>query len=238
MTNASTLASDRAFLAVATLLFGGSVAMTIVWCVSMSAMSGMPMPGGWTMTMMWMRMPGQTWLEGAASFVGMWTVMMMAMMLPSLVVALLRLRGAVRRSGHARPGVLTVFAGTGYFFVWGIAGALIYPAGVALAALAMRQPELSRAAPFAIGAVVAFGLAVQFSPWKGRQLACWRALDRLCVAPPTAARAWRTGLQLGWDCIRCGGNLMVILLVLGVMDLGVMAAITVVMTFERVLPAA
>jgi hypothetical protein len=40
----------------------------------MSAM-GMPMPGGWTMSMAWMRMPGQTWLGAATSFLGMWVVM-------------------------------------------------------------------------------------------------------------------------------------------------------------------
>ncbi len=31
----------------------------------------MPMPGGWTMEMMWMRMPGQTG-PAAAAFLGMW----------------------------------------------------------------------------------------------------------------------------------------------------------------------
>jgi hypothetical protein len=46
-------------------------------------MSEMPMPGGWTMSMMWMRMPGQTWLAVAASFTGMWLVMMAVMMLRS-----------------------------------------------------------------------------------------------------------------------------------------------------------
>ena len=34
------------------------------------------MPGGWTMAMAWMRMPGQTWPGAAASFLGMWVVMM------------------------------------------------------------------------------------------------------------------------------------------------------------------
>ena len=52
---------------------------------SMAAMGGMPMPGGWTMSMMWMRMPDQTWPGAAASFLGMWAVMMAAMMLPSLI---------------------------------------------------------------------------------------------------------------------------------------------------------
>src|SRR5207302_5508750 len=67
---------------VAALLFASSAAVTIVWCASMSAMGEMPMPGGWTMSMAWMRMPGQTWSGAAASFLGMWVVMMVAMMLP------------------------------------------------------------------------------------------------------------------------------------------------------------
>ena len=53
------------------------------------------MPGGWTMSMAWMRMPGQTWPAAAAAFLGMWVVMMVAMMLPSLVLMLRRYRQAV-----------------------------------------------------------------------------------------------------------------------------------------------
>jgi predicted metal-binding membrane protein len=53
----------------------------------MSAMGEMPMPGGWTMSMAWMRMPRQTWPGAAASFLGMWVVMMVAMMMPSLLPA-------------------------------------------------------------------------------------------------------------------------------------------------------
>jgi predicted metal-binding membrane protein len=56
----------------------------------MSAMGGMPMPGGWTMSMAWMRMPDKTWAGAAASFVGMWAVMMAAMMLPFLAPMLQR----------------------------------------------------------------------------------------------------------------------------------------------------
>jgi predicted metal-binding membrane protein len=48
-------ASQRAFFAVSSLLFAASVAATTVWCASMSAMGDMPMPGGWTMSMAWMR---------------------------------------------------------------------------------------------------------------------------------------------------------------------------------------
>jgi len=86
----------RTFLGVSALLFAASVAVTIAWCTSMSAMGGMPMPGGWTMSMTWMRMPGQTWPGAAASFLGMWIVMTVAMMLPALLPALRRYRAAVR----------------------------------------------------------------------------------------------------------------------------------------------
>src|SRR4030095_10863342 len=78
---ASERTSQRAFVGVSALLFVASSAVTIVWCTSMSAMGGMPMPGDWTMSMAWMRTPGQTWPEAAASFLGMWIVMMVAMML-------------------------------------------------------------------------------------------------------------------------------------------------------------
>ena len=81
---ASERTSHRAFVGISALLFAASAALTIVWCTSMSAMRRMPMPGGWTMSMVWMRMPGQSWPEAAASFIGMWVVMMVAMMLPSL----------------------------------------------------------------------------------------------------------------------------------------------------------
>ena len=79
-----------------------SAAVTIAWGASMSAMGGMPMPGGWTMSMTWMRMPGQTWPGAAASFLGMWIVMMVAMMLPSLVPMLWRYR-ELRRQRREAP---------------------------------------------------------------------------------------------------------------------------------------
>jgi len=48
-------ASQQAFFGISALLFAASAAVTIVWCASMSAMGEMPMPGGWTMSMAWMR---------------------------------------------------------------------------------------------------------------------------------------------------------------------------------------
>src|SRR5262245_3798490 len=109
-------ASELAFLGTCALVFAARAAVTMVWCSSMSAMGEMPMPGGWTMSMAWMRMPGQTWPVAAASFLGMWVVMMVAMMLPSLVPMLGRYRRAVARTHGTRLGRLTALVGLGYFF--------------------------------------------------------------------------------------------------------------------------
>jgi predicted metal-binding membrane protein len=230
----SARASERAFFAVAALLFAGSAATTIAWCASMSAMGGMTMPGDWTMSMAWMRMPGQSWPDAAASFLGMWVVMMMAMMLPSLVPMLSRYRDAVRASGELELDRLTALAGAGYFFVWALLGIAAFPLGAVLAALEMELPALSRAVPVAIGVVVLIAGVLQFTAWKARHLACCReAPGHGRSLPSDAGTAWRHGLRLGFHCSYCCGGLMAILLVIGVMDLRAMAAVSIAITVER-----
>ncbi len=94
---------EPAFFAISALLFVASAVVTIVWCGPMSAMGEMPMPGDWTMSMAWMLMPGpDVARSAAASFLGMWIVMMVAMMLPSLVPMLWRYRRAVGTEGPTR----------------------------------------------------------------------------------------------------------------------------------------
>lgn len=235
--------SQRAFFGVSALLFAVSAAVTIAGAASMSAMGEMPMPGGWAMSAAWMRMCGQTWPGVAASFLGMWVVMMVAMMLPSLVPMLWRYREAVGGSGQARLGWLTVWVGVGYFFVWTAFGMAVFPLGVALAALEMELPALARAVPLAVGVIVLIAGALQFTVWKARRLACCRATPgrrlMLCASPASpadAATAWRHGLRLGLECSYCCAGLTMVLLVAGVMDLRVMAAVTAAITIERLAP--
>ena len=225
-----------AFVGVSTLLFATSVAVTIVWCGSMSAMGGMWMPGDWTMSMAWMRRPGQTWPGAAASFLGMWVVMTAAMMLPSLVPMLWRYRQAVGRPGETRLGRLTALVGAGYFFVWTVLGMAAFPLGVALAAVEMERPALARAVPSAVGVIVLIAGVLQFTAWKARQLACCREAPGRAFAPDVGT-AWRYGLRLGLECSRCCGGLMTILLVIGVMDLPAMAVVAAAITAERLAPA-
>ena len=230
--------SQRTFLGIAALLFFASAALTIAWCGSMSAMGGMAMPGGWTMSMAWMRMPGQTWSGAAASFLGMWILMMAAMMLPSLVPMLWRYRKAVDRMGETRLGRLTALVGAGYFFVWTAFGMAAFPVGVALAAVEMQLPALARAVPIATGVVVLIAGALQFTAWKAHHLACCRAApERGRALPADAGTAWRHGLRLGFHCGCCSAGLTAILLVIGVMDLRAMAVVTAAVTIERLAPA-
>jgi predicted metal-binding membrane protein len=230
--------SRQTFFGLSALLFAASAAVTIVWSASMSAMGEMPMPGGWTMSMGWTRMPGQTWSGAAASFLGMWVVMMVAMMLPSLVPMLWRYRQAVGRTGAGRLSRLTVLVGAGYFFVWTVLGMAAFPLGVALTTIEMQLPALARAVPIAIGALVLTAGSLQFTAWKMRHLACCREAPGRCRTPPAdAGTAWRHGLRLGLHCGHCCFGPMAILLSLGMMDLRVMAVVTAAITLERLAPA-
>jgi predicted metal-binding membrane protein len=204
----------------------------------MSALGGIPMPGGWTMSMVWMRMPGQTWPGAAASFLGMWVVMMVAMMLPSLLPMLRRYRATVGSAVPSQLGRLTALVGVGYFFVWTLFGMAAFPLGVALAALEMRQPPLARAVPFAVGAVVLLAGLLQLTAWKARQLACCREAPGYGrTLPVDAGTAWRHGLRLGAHCSRCCAGMMAILLCIGVMDLRAMVVVAAAITVERLAPA-
>jgi predicted metal-binding membrane protein len=204
----------------------------------MSAMGEMPMPGGWTMSMVWTRMPGQTWPGVAASFLGMWLVMMVSMMMPSLVPMLRRYRKAVGTTGDTRLGRLTALAGAGYFFVWTAFGMAAFPLGVALAAIEMHRPALARAVPITVGVVVLIAGSLQLTAWKARHLACCRqAPGRGRTLPADVGTAWRHGLALGVHCSHCCAGLMAILLVIGVMDLRAMAVVAAAITLERLTPA-
>jgi predicted metal-binding membrane protein len=228
--------SPQAYFAVPALLFAVSTAVTIIWGASMSKMGGMPMPGGWTMSMTWM--PGQDWSAAALSFLTMWAVMMMAMMMPSLVPMLLRYRQAIGIKSSGHTGWLTVLAGAGYFFVWIVFGIIVFPLGVALATAAMQLPGLSQAVPVVVAVVVLVAGLLQFTDWKAQQLACCRqAAGCSSEMQASRGRAWLQGLRFGLHCSQCCFGLIAILLVTGVMDLRMMAIVAAAITAERLAPA-
>jgi predicted metal-binding membrane protein len=228
----------RTFFGIIALLFIASSVLTVVWCRSMSAMAEMPMPGGWGMSMTWMSMSGQSRFSATRSFLVMWDIMMLAMMLPSLVPMLLHYRHAVEKTNAGRLGWLTALVGLGYFLVWTIVGLVVFLLGVELNAILMQYKELSLIVPVAVGIVVLTAGLLQFSRWKLYQLTCCRALPfRGQMAPGDACTAWKHGLRLGIQCSRCSAGLMSILLVIGMMNLFGMVIITFAITIERLAPA-
>jgi predicted metal-binding membrane protein len=181
--------------------------------------------------MMWMRMPGQTWPGAAASFLGMWVVMMVAMMLPTLIPMLWRYREAAENAGAARLAWVTALVSVGYFFVWTVFGVAVYPVGVVLSAIEMQRP-------IAVGATVLIIGLLQFTKGKARRVACRLAAHRQGDEQSSnAITAWRHGLRLGMHCVQCCAGLMMVPLIMGVMDLRVMGAVTAAITIERIAPA-
>jgi predicted metal-binding membrane protein len=234
--DASAPSVPAAFFGVAALLFAASVIATIACSGSMAAMGGLPMPGGWMLPVMWTRMCGESWLHAAASFLTMWTAMLPAMMLPALIPVLWRFRLACRRTAANAADRLTAVVGAGYFVVWVLLGAAIFPLGAALAAIELQQPILARAAPLATGTVVLIAGAMQFTAWKADHLACFRDTPRHLLSAD-AATAFRHGLRLGLHCSAGSAGLTAILLVLGMMDLRIMAAVTAATILERLAPS-
>jgi predicted metal-binding membrane protein len=211
--------------------------MTVDCCVSMSGMGGMSMPGGWTMSMAWMRMPGQTWLGAAASFLGMWVAMMVAMMLPSLVPMLWRYRLTVERIADTRLGPLTTLVGLGYFLVSTMFGMAIFLVGIALSAIEMRLAAVARAVPISMGVVVLSAGLLQLTAWKARHLGCCRKSSGCGhTLPADAPSAWRHGIRLGLHCTCCCAGLTAVLVVMGIMNLSAMAVVAVAITVERFAP--
>ena len=229
-------AARAAFFGVSALLFAASVTAMIACSASMAAMGGLPMSGGWVLSLMWTRMCGESWLGAAAAFFAMWSAMMPAMMLPALMPTLWRYRRAFGRTAADAANRLTALVGAGYFVVWALLGAAVFPPGAALAAIAMQQPILARAAPLAAGAVVLIAGALQFTAWKADHLACFREAAAHSL-PADAAAALRHGLRLGLHCSACSAGLTAILLVSGMMDMRVMALVTATITLERLAPA-
>jgi predicted metal-binding membrane protein len=229
--------SRRVFVGISAIVFAASAATTIAWCASMAAMGVMEMPGGWTMSMMWMRMPGQSWLGAAAGFVGMWVVMMVAMMLPSVTPTLWRYRISLGGIDRAHTGWLTVLAGSAYFAVWAVLGAIVFAMGNVVAAIAMEAPALARVAPMAVGAALLIAGVVQRTGWKAKQLAfCREAPGHHLTSHVGAGDAWRHGWCLGLHCIQSCACLTAVVLPLGIMDLRVMAGVATAVTVERLAP--
>jgi predicted metal-binding membrane protein len=194
------------------------------------------MAGNWTMSMMWMPMGSE--LTAAAIFAAMWLAMMVAMMLPSTLPILVLYRRAAAFRGENHLGKAMFALGGGYFFVWTLFGVVAYLIGVILTRGAMRSAAFSRTLPFAGGVGLCIAGIYQLTPWKSACLNHCRDPLTVVARHLHGGRlgALRLGIHHGAVCAACCWALMLIQLVLGVMNLAVMAVVAVVIALEKLLP--
>jgi predicted metal-binding membrane protein len=142
------------------------------------------------------------------AFLGTWTTMMAAMMLPTV---------ACRAGGNVGR---TLAFGSGYLLVWASTGVVALALLVAFGHLPHATVWTGRAG----GGLFVLAGSYQFSRWKRR---CLEA----CRIPRTTTL--RLGLSNGLRCLGSCWALMALLLVVGVMSLGWMAALAVVFSAEK-----
>jgi predicted metal-binding membrane protein len=152
------------------------------------------------------------------AFVGMWALMMTAMMLPASI-------GLATQAGP-RSLDASVFL-VGYLLVWAATGVPIFEAAVAAGRLSQGHPAGATAT-----AVVLFVLAgvYQLSVPKSRCLE--RCRLRLSARGPRG-KALGQGVGHGGWCVACSWATMALLIAAGVMNLLAMVVISLVLYAER-----
>ena len=212
-------AAVRVRLGLVVLLFATAA---LAWWWTADQMRGMD-DGPWTAlgTLSW--------------FIGVWVVMMAAMMLPSVAPTVALYSRMTKRRSPVAPLAFT----TGYLLAWASVGALAF----ALAAVAGRFPgdflAWDRAGRWVAGATLLAAAVYELTPLKDVCLGKCRSPLGFLLG------SWRDGsvggLQMGirhggW-CIGCCWALMVSLFALGVMSLGWMAFVAALIAFEKLIPS-
>lgn len=205
---------------------------------SMASLALQPSAGGHDM------MASPEWsIGGSALFVAMWWVMMIAMMVPSAVPVIL-LYARVHRHAHAQGQLSDDIAPIGAF----VMGYLALWLGFAFVATALQWMLVSvgivsamtigsRSQWLSGGILLAAGL-YQFTPLKQACLSHCRSPASFVSRhwKPGRLGALRLGMMHGAYCIGCCWLLMALLFVGGVMNVVWIAAITLLVLAEKLLP--
>jgi predicted metal-binding membrane protein len=215
---AEALAAGRTRLGLVSLLF---LLAALAWWSTADRMAGMDTgPGTDLGTLGW--------------FVGVWVVMMAAMMFPSVSPTVALYAQMTRRRDLVRPLLFS----TGYLLVWALAGVVaygVYKSGRSLFATDLRWNAGGR---WLAGAVLAVAALYELTPLKevclqkcrtpvGFLLGTWRDGRRGALAMGTRHAAW---------CVGCCWALMGALFALGVMSVAWMAFVAALITLEKILP--
>ena len=174
-------------------------------------------------------------------FIGVWVVMMAAMMFPSIAPMVLmhvRMQEGKRERGQpVAVGATTLFV-AGYLIIWAAAGLLGYTLFQVGEAVSGDLFSWDSGGPYLAGGVIVAASIYQLTPLKN---ACLRKCRNPFMFLLTAWRpgrlgAVRMGIEHGGWCVGCCWMLMAALFALGVMSIGWMAFIAALIAIEKLLP--
>ncbi|MCZ6800979.1 MAG: DUF2182 domain-containing protein [Nitrospirae bacterium] len=187
-----------------------------------------------------MTMPMQSWtLVDFGFMLLMWVIMMVGMMLPSAAPMTLLYAGMVRKAERqGTPMAPTAAFVSGYLTMWCVfsVGATLVQWGLHEAA--MLSPMMMANSQFLGVALLIVAGVYQLTPWKTICLDHCRSPTHFIAEhwQSGARGAFRLGLHHGAFCLGCCWALMGLLFVGGVMNLLWIAAITIFVFLEKVLP--
>ena len=168
-------------------------------------------------------------------FIGVWVVMMAAMMLPSVAPTVALYSRMTRRRSPLAPLAFT----SGYLLAWASVGAFAFALAAAVGTIAGDFLAWDRAGRWVAAATLVAAAVYELTPLKDVCLGKCRSPLGFLLG------SWRDGpvggLQMGirhgaW-CIGCCWALMISLFALGVMSLAWMAFVAAVIAFEKLIPS-
>ena len=217
-----------------TLLQGGLVAVLVLlaagaWLLTDDRMAGMDAGPG-------------TDLGGLGWFLGVWVVMMAAMMFPSIapmVVMFARMQSGRRERDAGAPAGLTALFVCGYLVSWATAGLVGYALFSIGDAVVGDAFSWGGSGPYLAGGLIVAAGVYQLTPFKDVCLRYCRSplMFLLTHSHPGRAGALAMGVEHGGFCVGCCWMLMVALFALGVMSIGWMAFIAALIAVEKLLPS-
>jgi len=215
---AQALTAARTRLGLVVVLFAVAAAG---WWWTIGAMRGMD-DGPWTA------------LGSLGWFVGVWIVMMAAMMFPSVAPTV----ALYSRMTKTRSALLPLLFTGGYLLAWAGAGVLAYATRAGVDALAPDVLSWERAGRWIAGATLVVASVYQLTPLKERCLGkCRSPLGALLGSwRDGPAGSLRMGIKNGMWCVGCCWALMASLFALGVMSVTWMVTVAALIALEKLLP--
>ena len=216
-------------------LVGSALVFVVILCWSWIIPMAVDMYGRMTGAAAWMMTANWDRLHVVLLF-SMWSAMMVAMMLPSAAPAILQYaRDVPIESATTRPTFSISAFAAGYVFVWTLFSAAATIVQLVMSEARLLTPMMEPAMPALAGGLLLGVGAYQLLPFKRKCLSSCRSPAACTDRRRTGVvGAFRIGMQHGLSCLGCCGGLMLLLFAGGVMNLSVIAALTLIVLFEKV----